>query len=399
MKRKLLALSAFIVVLSAFAVMLQKPINAFALENDNILYSAVTVNTADGEEKAQQIFGAGINYISANDISDFASCKIFDDESIGNLATTQIIKKASNGAYYAWGGNGYVKTPEFRFNSKFDLALINILPSPSYSENTFYYTSQSKYVSYNLAIVNGTSKKTYANCYTDSFMNDLNKLNEGTITAAEFIKSYGTHIVWSVDYGQTLNYVLKFYSDNANDSEFTDLAYAAAINGIHDSEYVKKYGNSYTFSYIGKGEELLNFKLKWLFDIGDTFDSGLLTEEAFIGYGTNDNGLVPIWEILPDEYADSATMIETEYNKQNAEFEKKTKDELAERRAAEAEAKAYFAEKEAAAEEAIKKALSEQSEEKGCASSFNSSWMIFLIPCAVAALLIKKKIYINNAKD
>lgn len=394
MKKKLLTLSAFIIAFSAFAVVLQKPINAFAVENDNILYSTVAVNAADGEDKSQQIFGAGINYISANDISDFASCKIFDDKSIGNLTTTQIVKKNSNGAYYAWGGNGYVKTPEFRFNSKFDLALIDILPSPSYSENTFYYTSQSKYVSYNLAIVDGTSKKTYANCYTDSFLDDLNKINEGTITAAEFIKSYGTHIVWSVDYGQTLNYVLKFYSDNANDSEFTDLAYAAAINGIHDSEYVKKYGNSYTFSYCGKGEELLNFKLKWMFDIGEVSDVGLLTEEAFIGYGTNDNGLVPIWEILPDGYADVATLIEAEYNKQYAEFEKKIEEELAKRQAAEDEAKAYFAEKEAAAEEAIKKALSDQSEEKGCASSFNSSWMIFLIPCAVTVLLVKKKINI-----
>lgn len=394
MKKKLLTLSAFIIAFSAFAVVLQKPINAFALENDNILYSTVALTAADGENKVQQIFGAGINYISANDISDFASCKIFDDKSIGNLTTTQIVKKNSNGAYYAWGGNGYVKTPEFRFNSKFDLALIDILPSPSYSENTFYYTSQSKYVSYNLAIVAGTSKKTYANCYTDSFLDDLNKLNEGTITAAEFIKSYGTHIVWSVDYGQTLNYVLKFYSDNANDSEFTDLAYAAAINGIHDSEYVKKYGNSYTFSYCGKGEELLNIKLKWMFDIGEVSDVGLLTEEAFIGYGTNDNGLVPIWEILPDGYADVATMIKTEYDKQYAEFEKKTKEELAKRRAAEDEAKAYFAEKEAAAEEEIKKALSDQSEEKGCASSFNSSWMIFLIPCVVTVLLVKKKINI-----
>lgn len=392
MKKKLLTLSAFIIAFSAFAVVLQKPINAFALENDNILYSTVALTAADGENKVQQIFGAGINYISANDISDFASCKIFDDKSIGNLTTTQIVKKNSNGAYYAWGGNGYVKTPEFRFNSKFDLALIDILPSPSYSENTFYYTSQSKYVSYNLAIVAGTSKKTYANCYTDSFLDDLSKLNEGTITAAEFIKSYGTHIVWSVDYGQTLNYVLKFYSDNANDSEFTDLAYAAAINGIHDSEYVKKYGNSYTFSYCGKGEELLNIKLKWMFDIGEVSDVGLLTEEAFIGYGTNDNGLVPIWEILPDGYADVATMIKTEYDKQYAEFEKKIEDKLAKRQAAEDEAKAYFAEKEAAAEEAIKKALSDQSEEKGCASSFNSSWMIFLIPCVVTVLLVKKKI-------
>ncbi len=389
MKRKLLALSAFIVALSAFAVVLQKPINAFALENDNILYTTVAVNAADGEDKAQQIFGAGINYISANDISDFASCKIFDDESIGNLATTQIIKKASNGAYYAWGGNGYVKTPEFRFNSKFDLALINILPSPSYSENTFYYTSQSKYVSYNLAIVNGTDKRTYANCYTDSFLNDLNNLNEGTITAAEFIKSYGTHIVWRVNYGQTLDYVIKFYVDDADEYEFFALAGDALINGIDDSEYVKKYGKSYKSYHISVG--LPPVIGKSLSEMKQ--EIGGKAQHVVIEYGDNNEGLVPIWEILPDGYADVATMIKTEYDKQYAELEKTIEDKLAERQSAEAEVKSVVMERKANAAP-DNSGSDNQSEEKGCASSFNSSWMLFLIPCAVAVLLVKKKINI-----
>ena len=252
---------------------------------------------------------------------------------------------------------------------------------------------QIKYIHHTMSIVNGTDKRTYANCYTDGFISELNNLNEGTITAAEFIKRYGTHIVWSVDYGQTLDYVIKFHVDVADENEFFALADDAFIDGIKNSDYAKKYGESYTFRHHSRGCQIIDSVTTKFFS-EDKKTVAVNTQHVIIGYGDRDDGLVPIWEILPDEYADSATLIEAEYNKQYAEFEKKIEEELAKRRAAEDEAKAYFAEKEAAAGEAIKKALSEQSEEKGCASSFNSSWMLFLIPCVVTVLLVKKKINI-----
>ena len=121
-------------------------------------------------------------------------------------------------------------------------------------------------------------------------------------------------------------------------------------------------------------------------------------QHVVVEYGDNNEGLVPIWEILPDGYADVATMIKTEYDKQYAELVKTIEDKLAERQATEDEVKSVVMERKANAAP-DNSGSDNQSEEKGCASSFNSSWMIFLIPCAVAVLLIKKRIYINNAKD
>ena len=163
----------------------------------------------------------------------------------------------------------------------------------------------------------------------------------------------------------------------------------ALINGVNDSEYVKKYGKSYQSYHrsIGLppviGKSLSEMKQ----EIGGN------ARHVVVGYGDNNEGLVPIWEILPDGYADVATMIKIEYDKQYAEFEKKIEDELAKRQAAEDEVKSVVMERKANAAP-DNSGLDNQSEEKGCASSFNSSWMIFLIPCAVTVLLVKKKINI-----
>lgn len=404
MKKKLLTLSAFIIVLSAFAVVLQKPINAFAVENDAVLYAAAEDAGVEDEchkplgemdRELRRVLGAGVNYITADDIGSYTGNSVFDNAGLYSLIVERnqrLLYETSQTSGYI--GDGLFKVPHFQIASRFDLSLMNIEPSPSYIGYSFYYLEQIKYIHNTMSIVNGTDQRTYANCYTDGFISELNNLNEGTITAAEFIKSYGTHIVWSVNYGQTLDYVIKFHVDDADEYEFIALAGDALINGVNDSEYVKKYGKSYKSYHqsIGLppviGKSLSEIKQ----EIGGN------AQHVVIEYGDNNEGLVPIWEILPDDYADVATMIKTEYDKQYAELEKTIEDKLAERQAAEAEVKSVVMERKANAAP-DNSGSDNQSEEKGCASSFNSSWMLFLIPCAVAVLLVKKKIYINNAKD
>ncbi len=404
MKKKLLTLSAFIIALSAFAVVLQKPINAFAVENDAVLYAAAEDAGVEDDchkplgemdRELRRVLGAGVNYITADDIGSYTGNSVFDNAELYNLTVEnkqRLLSETSQTSGYI--GDGLFKVPHFQMASRFDLLLMNIEPALSYKGYSFYYLEQIKYIHNTMSIVNGTDKRTYASCYTDGFISELNNLNEGTITAAEFIKSYGTHIVWRVNYGQTLDYVIKFYVDDADEYEFFTLAGDALINGIDDSEYVKKYGKSYKSYHISVGlppvigKSLSEMKQ----EIGGN------AQHVVIEYGDNNEGLVPIWEILPDGYADVATMIKTEYDKQYAELEKTIEDKLAERQAAEAEVKSVVMERKANAAP-DNSGSDNQSEEKGCASSFNSSWMIFLIPCAVTVLLVKKKIYINNAKD
>lgn len=402
MKKKLLTLSAFIIALSAFAVVLQKPINAFAVENDAVLYAAAedagveddchkTLGEMDRE--LRRVLGAGVNYITADDIGSYTGNSVFDNAGLYDLTVEnkqRLLSETSQTSGYI--GDGLFKVPHFQMASRFDLSLLNIDPSPSYIGYSFYYLEQIKYIHNTMSVVNGTDQRTYANCYTDSFLNDLNNLNEGTITAAEFIKSYGTHIVWSVNYGQTLDYVIKFHVDDADEYEFIALAGDALINGIKNSDYVKKYGESYTFRHHSRGCQIIDSVTTKFFS-EDKETVAVNTQHVIIGYGDRDDGLVPIWEILPDGYADVATMIKTEYDKQYAEFEKKIEDELAKRHAAEDEVKSVVMERKANAAP-DNSGLDNQSEEKGCASSFNSSWMIFLIPCAVTVLLVKKKINI-----
>ena len=58
---------------------------------------------------------------------------------------------------------------------------------------------------YRLSINNYSYKNTYADCYSDAFLNDLNKVKGNTMSYEAFFGRYGTHIVGSAVYGGKLN--------------------------------------------------------------------------------------------------------------------------------------------------------------------------------------------------
>lgn len=407
MRRKLLALTVFMVAISTFSVALQKPINAFAFEDDAVVYAD------DGDQvepvkdechkplgelagDCKHILGSIFNYLTASDATGVSSGGVFDKNRLNKLITEKNVKMIYNSTVmpkYIINGNS--KPPRFQTDFKFDLSLKNIEPSMPCSRYSFYYMEQIKYVHYTLSIENGVDKSTYANCFSERFINALNELKDNTISIEEFIHRYGTHIVWSVDYGQTLNYVMEFHADEADEDEFFTLAYDAAINGVDNSEFVKKYGNKYNICFYSRGMLITDslFKRSYVVDDKSTSSSDVKNEPVFIGCGDNDFGLVPLWEILPDEYADVANIIKTEYDKRYAEREKEFEEKLNEQSENEEKTNESSTDNEG---DLSQSGSGEQTKNKGCASSVSSSCLLCLIPCAVVALLIKKRIDTNN---
>ena len=404
MKRILLALTVFMVAVSAFSVVLQKPINAFALENNVGDYEQEKTVSDEyykplGETSGdcRYVLGSSFNYLNAKSAADVRAYSIFDRAKLFNLVVAKDIKyHAEIGNVFGFIANGVYQVPHFQPDFKFDSSYSTIEPVLHYnSDYTFYFLSQTEYISHTMSIVDGLSKETYANCYSDRFINNLNKLNGDTLSVEEFIALYGTHIIWRAEYGQKLDYVFEFYASDTDADQFFSLALDAATNGIYNSEYVKKYGNSYKIRYMTSGGQTTKAMLAKIHgNVEDTMiSSDNESDNVFIGCGADDYGLIPVWDLFPDEYADAAIKVKTEYDKLYAEREKEQEKIQYEKRKEDAKMQKYYEE-----QKNKKQAASASEAEKGCSSSVNSSSLLLFVPCALAVLLTKKRINKSASK-
>jgi len=356
------------------------------------------LNEYVNEGDCQSRVGSNFNYFKTGDcVPTQIGRHILDTGSVKKLLVKKSFILSNERSIRESYREGYVTPPYITDHyTRFGLdGFNNSLQSYSYSKYSVMYICQWRLRRYSLSIKDYNDVSLYENCFSDSFKESLNAVRAGTETPENLIELYGTHIVALVEYGQSIDYSLKFFTDDDDKSEFYKLASDAERNGIYNSEYVKKYGNSYKFLFTSTGDWLRSATLKRLFDDGEgvpeEYDDAA---NVCIGFGVNDRGIVPVWEILPAEYKDVADMIKAEYDKQYEALENREKEAESSRREKDEEARKHYAKIEAE-KKASSNSGSSSVDSSGCKSVILSSGLLFMLSCLLAVFVVAKKMRDN----
>ena len=136
-------------------------------------------------------------------------------------------------------------------------------------------------------IQNYLCKQIYENAFSEEFLLDLNAVKVGSLSIEELFDKYGTHLIGSGIYGGRISYV---YSLNESGE-------------ISDIRLTSQGGSKLNYDSL---ENLNSSYLEWCNSLNDINNTVLVDFKA--------DGLVPIWDILPDEYLELVVQMENKFN-------------------------------------------------------------------------------------
>ena len=279
----------------------------------------------------QNGLGLGINAVKAKKVNDFVTgYSILDPEKIPQIPTSRITLNSSESFNHSTSN---VKELILEYNTSFNIngklttllgsmqADLENVVSITYNNFSYKYYNilEHNLLQYNQYFNNYSNPATYTNYYTDSYLADLESLTKSK-NFYSFFEKYGTHLVGSANFGGRLIASYIFASNNfilnnevsskvGLDVEFDDLKslskveIATEINNYYRTNYsssdlqtgfyVKAIGgNAFSSGIISNFDSGYS---NWVNSFNSTTDKSVL-----INY-TN-NGLVPLWNILPAPY-------------------------------------------------------------------------------------------------
>lgn len=194
----------------------------------------------------------------------------------------------------------------------------------------YFYLLRHKVEKYRLWLSAYNTKETYANLFTASFLTDLSKVQAGTMTASAFFDRYGTHIVGSAVYGGRLNASFTVLSDKIYingslktavdgtvsmddvDTLTRSSVYASMKDqlgaGYSASDIVTNFAVNASGGIVVPGTSLSVFERYY-----ESWCNSFEDEDNSVLIDYDDDGLVGIWSILPDEYSAAATKLQNAF--------------------------------------------------------------------------------------
>ena len=297
--------------------------------------------------------GKGVDIVGAKSAADYKrEDLIFDSQKIKELDSGRIERYSSYGGGYAstdirevasyFGVNlddsAHAEIPLAQLDKAIDVNLSG--------DYRYFYGREQRYDTYQSFLFNYIEQSTYADCYTPAFLADLNGLENGNKSYGdfeEFFKKYGTHVIGSVVYGGRFGASYSVLSDNIAFYPAVERAMTTAISDVVDDidsgklqddsfwfdirPYLTKaintvsdlsYGNFdydavfHAYSYGGDAVGSLSLKM-YLNNVQDWLNS--LDDDSMIAVSYPQGGLVPVWDLLPSDYANLSSAMEESYNR------------------------------------------------------------------------------------
>ncbi len=192
----------------------------------------------------------------------------------------------------------------------------------------FYHVSNTNVERYSLSLPYYTTNLSYyANNLDGTFLNKLQSLRYGLISYEEFFNIYGTHFIGKAVYGGSLEVYNSVVSNEKYFNSTTINELNADINagviglGTASSNYnmtistssgVNTTNSIHSFSSYAKGGQ--PFGIVDSSSYSSAYSQWMASidgNSVIINYGND--GLVPIWDLLPSSYSDVASNMENEF--------------------------------------------------------------------------------------
>lgn len=323
----------FVVVGLLFAIILVATALLFMPRKNAHRSFAATYNTAG--------LGMGIDVVNAKEVNEFKTTyQIFDTNKIENLSAGQVtLNRSVSKAISTTDVEKVAKELGVDVNTsagvEFPLGAVgkslSLNSSLKYDKYTYkyYYLLDHKVERYQRYLFNSNEQSTYADCYTPKFLQDLSNLDGGILSYEDFFRRYGTHVVGKAIFGGRLNAAytvatneVAFQSSveasmkDAASAGFTDdlkmrmtnaigakLGMSIAQSDIETEFNVRAWGGS---AVMGNSLQGFNTGYEhWC----NSFNND--SQSVIIDYPQE--GLVPIWRLLPSDYAHLSSAIEGKY--------------------------------------------------------------------------------------
>lgn len=194
----------------------------------------------------------------------------------------------------------------------------------------YFYNQSYKDTRYSLVIQNYKSNLSqFSNNLNDNYISFLSYVDDGYFTWQYFFDTYGTHLIAEADYGAKLD---MYYSVCSN-KLVLDETYSAEITaeieaGLSDAENGSTSStiDLTNIDHIEQGDVSKAMFIKAIG--GDSFSTSDLSQyaESYSAWvdsiskytstliGVSDDGLIPLWDILPSQYRHLAYEMESAYN-------------------------------------------------------------------------------------
>ncbi len=213
-------------------------------------------------------------------------------------------------------------------------AQLSVVETSTYEENTYkyYYNFTHKANSINYYLNGYENKSTYANCFSTEFLNDLENLEQGVITYQDFLYKYGTHIIGETVHGARISATYVYLSNEVvvnSDvgtalgvsvgtgvafSVITDVSVTTALGELHSTSYsvediYSQFITQTSSNVILSGLSLSSFADSYEAWAEEYRDGYPVAQAKLVDFA--EGGLIPIWDILPDEYTALASGLES----------------------------------------------------------------------------------------
>lgn len=340
-RRVLLCAVCAVICIIALAIGLAMPKVTYANADSVAAPNAITEQTGVGLGINVVKATAANDYITGNSVLDlnkiqgmpFSKVNLNINESFNH--STEDISNLILDYQLNFGLDGGVST--FLGSLKSDLENVFNIAYDNYTYK-YYNILEHKIVRYKLSLDNYLNADTYTEYFSDDFLDDLQLLSQNN-DYYSFFDKYGTHIIGSANYGGRLvaTYSLASNKFILNGDVSSLIQNEVQFNSLNNSTIVNIatiLNNYFATDYLSSDLQA-GFYVKALG--GDAFASGIIANfedgysdwaASFNGSDNNsvivdydNDGLVPLWEILPASYANLATKMKYEFENYYSDFE------------------------------------------------------------------------------
>ncbi len=287
--------------------------------------------------------GQGINVITAESLNDFKlGYSILDTTALSEISVGRINLNENNAiSFSSTQIQNIISYSEYSFGAGLEEAAFIASIALDFETNAsfnyedyqykYFYIFQQYINRYQAYITNYLQKSTYANAFSESFLDDLALLESGNLSYEVFFNRYGTHLVGTAIFGGKLRATYSVVSNTIMLNEdmkasidvvlSENLSSSTASNIIANINAYYNEANKYNLTNINTAFSLTahggtaivsnnieNFNSSYE-DWCESFNN--VNNSVLIDY--NSEGLVALWDILPDSYSNVAVNMKNKF--------------------------------------------------------------------------------------